>query len=135
MCRTVVSSADIRQIRADRRTVPTGKRSSVLVGRFGPFLFSINDIHCSCHSIALLGRPVDLRRTRTRANIPAQQIQLAQEVIEATKGRANGGVDIPLDDNNDPKPPPRRRGQKDSAEDNKELESEAQDILEKLKAL
>ena len=92
-------------------------------------------INCSCRSIVLLGRPVDLRRTRTRANIPVQQIQLAQEVIEATKGRANGGVDIPLDNNTEPKPPPRRRGYKDSAEDNKELESEAQDILDKLNAL
>ena len=80
---------------------------------------------------------MDLRRTRTRANIPIQQIQLAQEVIDATKGRANGGVDIPLDDNSEPKAPPRRRGHREGTGDKSEheLESEAQDILEKLKAL
>lgn len=77
-------------------------------------------------------RPVDLRRSRTRTNIPVQKIMEAQNAVD---GQHNA-VDINIDDQ--PVAPSRRKkddrrgGGEKSGEG---LEDEAQDILERLKKL
>lgn len=72
-------------------------------------------------SVVTGGRPVDLRRSRTRSNIPVQKVMEAQEVASpATGNDANG-------ENNPTRP---RRRHKDQRP-----ESEAQDLLEQLKNL
>lgn len=83
--------------------------------------------------VAFSARPVDLRRSRTRANIPVQKIMEAQNAID----QQHNAVDIQIDDQ--PVPPSRRRkddrrgGGGEKTEE--ELEDEAQDILERLKKL
>lgn len=78
-------------------------------------------------------RPVDLRRSRTRTNIPVQKIMEAQNAVD---GQHNA-IDINIDDQ--PVAPSRRKkddrrggGGEKSGEG---LEDEAQDILERLKKL
>ena len=77
-------------------------------------------------------RPVDLRRSRTRTNIPVQKIMDAQNVVD---GQQNA-VDINIDDQ--PVAPSRRKkdDRREGGEKSEEgLEDEAQDILERLKKL
>ena len=77
---------------------------------------------------------MDLRRSRTRTNIPVQKIMEAQNAIDQ-----QNAVDIQIDgDDNQPVAPSRRRkddrrGGGEKTEE--ELEDEAQDILERLKKL
>ncbi|XP_020610093.1 protein diaphanous homolog 1-like [Orbicella faveolata] len=79
-------------------------------------------------------RPVDLRRSRTRTNIPIQKIMEAQNAID----QQHNAVDIKIDDDgNQPAAPSRRRrdAKRGGDKTEEELEDEAQDILERLKKL
>ena len=72
-------------------------------------------------------RPVDLRRSRTRTNIPVQKILEAQNA-----------VDIKIDeDDSQPAAPSRRKkeAKRGGEKTEEELEDEAEDILERLKKL
>lgn len=79
-------------------------------------------------------RPVDLRRSRTRTNIPVQKILEAQNMTD----QQHNSVDIKIDEEgNQPTAPSRRRKDVKRGGDKteEELEDEAQDILERLKKL
>ena len=79
-------------------------------------------------------RPVDLRRSRTRTNIPVQKILEAQNAID----QQHNVVDIKIDeDDNQPAAPVRRKkdAKRGGEKTEEELEDEAQDILERLKKL
>lgn len=79
-------------------------------------------------------RPVDLRRSRTRTNIPVQKILEAQNAID----QQHNVVDIKIDeDDNQPAAPSRRKkeAKRGGEKTEEELEDEAQDILERLKKL
>lgn len=76
---------------------------------------------------------MDLRRSRTRTNIPVQKIMEAQNMID----QQHNAVDIKIDDDNQPVAPSRRRkdDKRGGEKTEEELEDEAQDILERLKKL
>lgn len=84
-------------------------------------------------SLFFSARPVDLRRSRTRTNIPVQKIMDAQNAID----QQNNAVDIQIDDGSQPVPPSRRKkdDRRGGEKTEEELEDEAQDILERLKKL
>ena len=77
---------------------------------------------------------MDLRRSRTRTNIPVQKILEAQNTID----QQHNAVDIKIDEeDSQPAAPSRRKRDVKRGGDKteEELEDEAQDILEKLKKL
>lgn len=77
---------------------------------------------------------MDLRRSRTRTNIPVQKILEAQNAID----QQHNVVDIKIDeDDNQPAAPVRRKKEtkRGGEKTEEELEDEAQDILERLKKL
>ena len=77
---------------------------------------------------------MDLRRSRTRTNIPVQKILEAQNAID----QQHNAVDIKIDeDDNQPAAPSRRKkyAQRGGDKTEEELEDEAQDILERIKKL
>ena len=78
---------------------------------------------------------MDLRRSRTRTNIPVQKILEAQNAID----QQHNAVDIKIDEeDNQPAAPSRRKkyyAKPGGDKTEEELEDEAQDILERLKKL
>ena len=85
-------------------------------------------------NLLISARPVDLRRSRTRTNIPVQKILEAQNMTD----QQHNAVDIKIDEeDNQPAPPSRRRKdiKRGGDKTEEELEDEAQDILERLKNL
>ena len=78
---------------------------------------------------------MDLRRSRTRTNIPVQKILEAQNAID----QQHNAVDIKIDEeDNQPAAPSRRKkyyAKSGGDKTEEELEDEAQDILERLKKL
>lgn len=100
-----------------------------IVTRVFPSIDLLNLFCCPCFS----ARPVDLRRSRTRTNIPVQKVMEAQNMID----QQHNAVDLKIDDDNQPVAPSRRRkdDKRGGEKTEEELEDEAQDILERLKKL
>ena len=96
--------------------------------RYGPYR---GGLQCIFNPFVLccsfLGRPVDLIRSRTRTNIPVQKILEAQNLSSSPNS-----VEINLHGDEPSRPRRTKRAERKSDE---QLESDAQDILDKLKNL